>query len=141
MDIKVTAIYCRTAKICDDAIAIQETMLRHFAKKNGYDNISVYVDNGFGGLTIDGKPGLDEIRQGMENGSIRAIIVKNFSRIARGAHPLWTFANEAERHGVIFISVNEGKYNSIFGDLLACVTREWIKSSSGAVVYNGKLGI
>jgi len=134
----VTVLYCRTARKCDDAIAIQESMLRHFAAENGYNNISVYVDNGFCGLSIDGRPGLGEIRQGMASRSIGAIIVKDFSRITRGTHPLWTFANEAESHNVKLISVNNGEYNSIFGDLLACTTLQWIKASGGGMLYTGR---
>jgi len=135
----ITALYCRSAQKCDDAISIQEAMLRKYTTENGYNNISVYVDNGFSGLRINDRPGLGEIRQGMANSSIGSIIVKDFSRIARGVHPLWEFVNEAERHGVALISVNDGQFNSVFGDLLTRVTREWIKSSGGAVLYTGKL--
>ena len=139
MSDKVTVLYCRTAKMCDVAIANQKAMLLQYATENGYNNISVYVDNGFSGLQIDDRPSLCEIRQGMANGSIGAIIVKDFSRIVRGAYPLWAFADEAERHGVALISVNNGEFNSAFGDLLACVTKEWIESAGKIPTYMGKL--
>ena len=116
---KMTAIYCRTAQKCNDAISNQEAMLRRYAAENGYTNISLYVDNGFSGLTIDGRPGLDEIRQGMESGSIEAIIVKDFSRIARGIYPLWELANEAERHGVALVSIHEGEFQQMMGDIFS----------------------
>jgi len=135
---KVTALYCRTAKMCDIAIENQKALLLRYVEENEHNNIVVYVDNGFCGLTIDGRPGMAEIRQGMANGSIGAIIVKEFSRITRGAHPLWTFASEAERHSVKLISVNDGEFNSTFGDLLACTAIQWIKASGGGILYTGK---
>jgi hypothetical protein len=137
---KITALYCRAAKMCDIAIENQKAILLRYAEENGYSNISIFVDNGFSGLRIDDRPGLVEIRRGMKNGSIGTIIVKDFSRITRGAHPLWTFANEAESHDVALISVNNGEYNSIFGDLLACTTLQWIKASGGGMLYTGRQG-
>jgi len=119
MSNKITALYCRSSQKCDDAIANQEAMLRRYAKDNGYNNISVYVNNGFSGLQIDGRPGLDEIRQSMESGSIEAIIVKDFSRIARGIYPLWEFANETERHGVALVSINDGQFQQMMGDIFS----------------------
>ena len=119
MSNKITALYCRSAQKCDDAVANQEAMLRQYATENGYINISVYVDNGFSGLTIDGRPRMGEIRQGMESNSIEAIIVKDFSRIARGIYPLLEFVNETERHGVALISVNDGQFQQMMGDIFS----------------------
>jgi len=138
---KITALYYRAAKMCDIAIANQKSILMRYAEENGHNNIAVYVDNGFCSLAIDGRPGLSEIRQGMENGSIGTIIVKDFSRITRGAHPLWAFANEAESRDVALISVNDGQYNSVFGDLLACITLQWIKASGGGMLHTGRQGM
>ena len=115
----VVALYCRTAQKCDDAIALQEAMLWQYAKDNGYRNTAVYVDNGFPGLTLEGRPGMDEIRQGMENGSINTVIVKDFSRIARGVYPLWAFANEAESHGAELISLTDGHFSQVMRNFIS----------------------
>ncbi len=55
---KITALYCRLSK--DDgtnnesmSISTQKTMLKDYAKRNGFLNCQFYVDDGYSGTNYD----------------------------------------------------------------------------------------
>ena len=114
----ITALYCRAAHQCNIAIASQEALLRQYAGEHGHNNISVYIDNGYSGLSIDDRPGMNEIRQGMKNGDIKTVIFKDYSRIARDIQLSFKFINEAESYGVTLIPLYGGELNAVLDDFI-----------------------
>ena len=56
-----TALYIRVAAKDDFSVEKQISALRRYADENGYQGVSVYVDNGFSGLTTD-RPGFDRLK-------------------------------------------------------------------------------
>ena len=61
---KITALYCRLSK--DDGtnnesmnIGTQKTMLKEYAKRNGFLNCQFYVDDGYSGTNYD-RPAFQE---------------------------------------------------------------------------------
>ena len=102
----VTAIYCRVANKCDDAIKIQEQRVRNYAEENGYTNIKVYADNGHGGHNYD-RPAFKQLQSDIDAGIVGIVLVMNVDRITRNISdlPEWVFKCHKERTGIKFISV------------------------------------
>jgi len=76
------AIYCRVAREDQIAITHQETTLRTFAREQGYDNVSVYADNGSNGLSFH-QPAFIRMNEDIKAGLIGTVIVNDISRISR----------------------------------------------------------
>lgn len=76
------AIYCQLAKKDFWEMRKQKQELRQFAKNLGYDDFSIYVDNGYSGLTLD-RPAFSKLDKAVRNGEIDTIIMRDFSRIGR----------------------------------------------------------
>ncbi|MCL1798349.1 MAG: recombinase family protein [Eggerthellaceae bacterium] len=76
------AIYCRTARYDDDAIAQQEILLRLLAEERGYTHLEIFIDNGVSGLSFN-RPALAELEKCIASGEVTAILVTDISRIGR----------------------------------------------------------
>ena len=84
---KITALYCRLSR--DDELAgesnsitNQKSILSKYAKENNFQNIQVFVDDGYPGTTFT-RPAFMEIMELAEQGKIGTIIVKDHSRLGR----------------------------------------------------------
>jgi DNA invertase Pin-like site-specific DNA recombinase len=84
---KITALYCRLSNDDDlqgesNSITNQKTMLMDYAKKNGFRNIEIYVDDGWSGTNFN-RPDFQRMIKDMEDGKIGTIITKDLSRLGR----------------------------------------------------------
>ena len=84
---KITALYCRLSK--DDgtnnesmSIGTQKTMLKEYAKRNGFLNCQFYVDDGYSGTNYD-RPAFRQLIEDIRNGEISTLITKDLSRLGR----------------------------------------------------------
>ena len=84
---KITALYCRLSR--DDelsgesnSIKNQKSILSKYAKDNNFQNIKIFVDDGYSGTTFT-RPAFMEIMELAEQGKIGTIIVKDHSRLGR----------------------------------------------------------
>ena len=84
---KITALYCRLSR--DDelsgesnSITNQKSILSKYAKENNFQNIQVFVDDGYSGTTFT-RPAFMEIMELAEQGKVGTIIVKDHSRLGR----------------------------------------------------------
>ena len=109
------ALYCRVANEDDDAIANQESILRKYSAEHGYDNITVYVDNGVSGLNFD-RPALSRLETDIAAGNIGTVIVRNFDRIGREFIMAQDWIVNIRRKGVSFISIADGLDDSLFDE-------------------------
>ena len=117
---KRAALYCRVARADNDAIMQQEAVLRDYAANNGYDNISVYADNGESGLNFD-RPALSRLEADIEAGVISTVIVRSLCRIGRDIFKTEDWIVNIRRKGVSFISVTDGLNDSHFDDIVPIV--------------------
>lgn len=69
---KITALYCRLSK--DDgtnnesmSISTQKTMLKDYAKRNGFLNCQFYVDDGYSGTNYD-RPAFRQLIEDIQDG-------------------------------------------------------------------------
>ena len=99
------ALYCRVAREDDEAIKKQEIMLRQFAEKNDYKNISIYFDNGFSGLNFN-RPVFQRLNEDIYAGLIETVIVKDISRISRNYIDMLKWVNNIRSIGVSLKSVS-----------------------------------
>ena len=84
---KITALYCRLSR--DDelegdsnSIINQRTMLERYAIKEGFLNITVFVDDGFSGTNFE-RPGFLRLENLINEGKVGTVIVKDMSRFGR----------------------------------------------------------
>jgi len=105
------AIYCRVAREDDEAIKIQETMLRRFAEENDYDNISIYADNGFHGLNFE-RPAFKRLNEDISAGIIGTVIVKDMCRLGRNFIDVFNWVDNIQSKGVSFKSITDD-FNSL----------------------------
>ena len=84
---KITALYCRLSK--DDgtnnesmSISTQKTMLKDYAKRNGFLNCQFYVDDGYSGTNYD-RPAFRQLIEDIQDGEVSTLITKDLSRLGR----------------------------------------------------------
>jgi len=107
----ITALYCRLSR--DDelqqgdsnSIANQKQIISRYAQDNGFKNTSFFVDDGWTGVSFQ-RPAFMEMMEGVKNGSIKTIIVKDHSRLGRNRLIVGALLEEDfVQHGVRYIAV------------------------------------
>ena len=86
-DEKITALYLRLSRDDDlegesNSISNQRTLLTSFAKKNGFRNTKVFIDDGVSGVTFN-RQGFKEMFKMIESDQVATLIVKDMSRLGR----------------------------------------------------------
>jgi len=81
-DNRKTALYCRLAVADHDTVKIQQMNLQNFAIQNGYEDFTLYVDNGYNGNNLD-RPAFSQMDADITAGKIGTVIVHNICRIGR----------------------------------------------------------
>lgn len=83
-------IYCRVDgpenPFSVDTIRGQKLQLLNYAKENGIEVTSIYLDMGYPGRTLE-RPGLCSAIQDIKNGKADTILVANRNRLFRGHLP------------------------------------------------------
>jgi len=110
------ALYCRVAREDDNAISLQKTILQDYAEKQGYENISVYTDNGEIGTNFN-RPALSRLEADIEAGIVGTVIVRSLDRIGRNYIKTEDWINGIRSKGVSFISISDGINDSSFDDI------------------------
>ena len=110
---KITALYCRLSK--DDgtnnesmSISTQKTMLKEYAKRNGFLNCRFYVDDGYSGTNYD-RPAFQQLIEDICNGEVATLITKDLSRLGRNYLETGTYIEVFfPNHNVRYIAINDG---------------------------------
>lgn len=116
---KMTAYYYRAAHINTDLnLDNQMYRLLHHAMTRGITAYTLYVDNGYSGLSFD-RPAMKQLQMDMAQGVIGKIIVTDISRIARSIIDILPFSEIAAKHNI--------KIETIDGEDLRAMTEESCK--------------
>ena len=107
------ALYIRTARENDDAVERQEYILRKYAETHGYQGLLTYVDNGVSGISLD-RPALGRLSTDILAGHIKAVFVKDISRLSRNSFEVHGWINGIRGRGVRFISIQDGITDDLF---------------------------
>ncbi len=107
------AIYCRLSKDDDlkgesASIANQRDMLEKYCKKQGWEVVSVYQDDGYTGLNME-RPSLKRMLKAVEQRQINLVITKDLSRLGRNYLQTGYLTEDFfPRNGVRYIAMNDG---------------------------------
>ena len=109
-----TALYMRLSRDDEtygDSVSIetQRTILRSYAKENGFHVVDVYVDDGWSGTNSE-RPDFKRMMDDVESGKINCIITKDLSRFGR-EHVMMDYYLEfmfPEKH-IRYIAVTENE--------------------------------
>ena len=111
-DEKITALYLRLSRDDDlegesNSISNQRTLLTSFAKKNGFRNTKVFIDDGVSGVTFN-RQGFKEMFKMIESDQVATLIVKDMSRLGRNYIEVGQLTETIlPMHDVSLIAVNE----------------------------------
>lgn len=117
---KITALYCRLSqedenKGDSDSIIHQKAILSKYASDNGFENIEIFVDDGYSGVSFN-RPGFQQILERMENGEVATIITKDLSRLGRNYIEVGRYTDIVfPRYEVRYIAVNDN-YDSLYSE-------------------------
>ena len=107
------AIYCRLSKDDDlqgesASIANQRDMLESYCRRQGWEVVKVYQDDGFTGLNMN-RPDLKRMLEDAGKGKVNLVITKDLSRLGRNyletGYLIETFF---PKNGVRYIAMNDG---------------------------------
>ena len=152
---KITALYCRLSK--DDgtnnesmSISTQKTMLKEYAKRNGFLNCQFYVDDGYSGTNYD-RPAFRQLIEDIQDGEVSTLITKDLSRLGRNYLETGTYIEVFfPNHNVRYIAINDGvdsidnaqmditPFRNIINEMYAKDTSRKIKSALHARKMQGK---
>ena len=109
---KITALYCRLSqedelKGDSNSIQNQRAILEKYAKDNGFENIEVFVDDGYSGTNFD-RPGFQAMLDEIVAGNVAVCITKDLSRLGRNSSLTGLYTNFTfPEHGVRYIAIND----------------------------------
>jgi DNA invertase Pin-like site-specific DNA recombinase len=148
---KITALYERLSR--DDeqkgesgSIQNQKTYLEDYARKNGYQNIRHFTDDGISGAVFR-RPGLDTMLDEVRAGNVATVIIKDQSRIGRDVVEVGLLKRTFEENNVRFIAAEDGLDTAKGFDIMSLirdvmneyqVAETSRKNKGGFQVKNGK---
>lgn len=110
---KITALYLRLSRDDDlegesNSISNQRTLLTNYAKKNGFRNTKIFIDDGVSGVTFN-RQGFKEMFKLIESDQVETLIVKDMSRLGRNYIEVGQLTETIlPMHNIRLIAVNDG---------------------------------
>jgi len=111
------AIYCRLALKDDDRMEIQKERLLKYTLEQGYDDVTLYVDNGASGLNFN-RPGFSQMNKDIDAGKIHVIIAQSIDRFGRNIADTMQWINRTAEKGVDFKINLDSKERELFNSML-----------------------
>ena len=117
---KITALYCRLSqedenKGDSNSIQNQRAILEKYAKDNGFENIQVFIDDGYSGVSFN-RPDFQRLLEMMEQGKVTTLITKDLSRLGRNYIEVGNYTEMLfPRWNVRYIAVNDN-YDSLYSE-------------------------
>ena len=117
---KITALYCRLSqedelKGDSNSIQNQRAILEKYAKDNGFENIEVFVDDGYSGVSFN-RPDFQRLLEMMEQGKVATLITKDLSRLGRNYIEVGQYTEMLfPRWEVRYIAINDN-FDSLFNE-------------------------
>lgn len=117
---KITALYCRLSQEDENkgdskSIQNQRAILEKYAKNNGFENIQVFIDDGYSGVSFN-RPDFQRLLEMMEQGKVSTLITKDLSRLGRNYIEVGYYTEMLfPRWNVRYIAVNDN-YDSLYSE-------------------------
>ena len=148
------ALYCRLSR--DDgnvqessSIQTQKEILSRYARENGINNTTFYVDDGYSGTNFQ-RPSFQKMIADIESGKINCVITKDLSRLGRNYLETGVFIEVYfPEHNVRYIAINDvvdtsrqesadfTPFRNIINELYAKDTSKKVRSAKRARVLDG----
>jgi len=98
-----------------NSIQTQRMMLQRYARENGFEHCSEYVDDGWSGISFE-RPQFKRLIEDIEEGRVTAVICKDLSRLGRNNAMVAYFTEIMfPSRDIRFIAINDG-IDSATGD-------------------------
>jgi len=94
--------------------------LREHAEREGYEVAGEYRDPGYSGTVLE-RPGLDALRDAVEEGGIRVVLAQDADRITRNPYHRGWLDDEFAKHGTRLVALDDWGDDSHEGQLLKFV--------------------
>lgn len=110
---KITALYLRLSRDDDlegdsNSISNQKIMLMDYAKRNKFEEIEIFIDDGVSGVTLK-RPGFQQLLKRIEANEVATLIVKDMSRLGRNYLEVGQLTDTVfPMYGIRFIAINDG---------------------------------
>ncbi len=117
---KITALYCRLSqedenKGDSNSIQNQKAILEKYAKDNGFENIQIFIDDGYSGVSFN-RPDFQRLLEMMAQGKVATLITKDLSRLGRNYIEVGNYTEMLfPRWNVRYIAVNDN-YDSLYSE-------------------------
>lgn len=117
---RITALYCRLSqedelKGDSNSIQNQRAILEKYAKDNGFENIEVFVDDGYSGVSFN-RPDFQRLLEMMEQGKVATLVTKDLSRLGRNYIEVGQYTEMLfPRWDVRYIAINDN-YDSLYSE-------------------------
>lgn len=121
---KITALYCRLSQEDEkkekgendsDSIVNQKEMLIKYATDNGFENIEIFVDDGYSGVSFK-RPDFLRLLELLESGRVATLITKDLSRLGRNYVEVGRYTDFLfPRWNVRYIAINDN-YDTLYKD-------------------------
>lgn len=82
-------------------------MLEDYTKRNGFPNPTHFTDDGISGIRFD-CPGFAAMMEEVESGRVKAIIIKDISRLGRDYLKVGQVMEILRQKGIRLIAINDG---------------------------------
>jgi len=89
-----------------NSITTQRTILENYAKQHGLHPFIHVVDDGFSGASWQ-RPGWQEVMSKVDEGSVKAVVVKNLDRMGRDHLRVGLFMEMFRERGIRLVAVND----------------------------------
>ena len=106
-----------------NSIINQKKILEEYAKKNHLENIIHFTDDGISGTQFD-RPGFMAMMNGVNQGNIACIIVKDMSRLGRDYLKVGQCMEILRQKGVRLIAINDN-VDSFYKDEILCLESDF----------------
>ena len=119
------------------SITNQRAIIEDWAKQHGFVITQWYVDDGYSGYSMN-RPGFNELKEGLNDGSVNVIISKHLSRIGRRGWEVNLFLETIMEDGKRVITITDG-YDTLdprTHDMLGIHTwlnEKYIKDTSNSI--------
>lgn len=129
---KITALYERLShddERAGESVSVenQKRILEDYARKNGFNNIRHFTDDGVRGTTFK-RPGLDAMLEEIRAGNVATVIIKDQSRIGRDVVEVGLLKRTFDEYHVRFIAANDNLDTANGFDIMSIfrdVVNEW----------------
>jgi site-specific DNA recombinase len=105
------AIYVRvsTEEQANEGFSIQAQLadLHRYAEIHNMEIVEQYVDEGYSGKSIEGRPHMQRLLKDSRQGKFNVVLVYRIDRLARKLKDALEINDEFERNGVQLVSINE----------------------------------